>query len=164
MAESESAGGEKVDSVQLRLERIYLKDASFESPQSPAVFEAQWNPEMSVDINTRTQPLAADDAAADGQRVEVVLTVTAQAKSDEQPAFIIEVQQAGVFVVSGANNDVLRRVLGTVCPNTLFPYVRETVDALATRGGFPALQLSPVNFDALYQAALEQQQGEGAVH
>ncbi len=150
MAESEPAGGEGVARGQIRLERLYLKDASFESPRSPAVFGESWKPEMQLDINTRTNP-------QDGDRFEVVLTVTLRAKLDDgRTAYIIEVQQAGLFVIQGAEDAVVHRVLGTMCPNTLFPYVRETLDSLAVRGGFPAIQLAPVNFDALYEEALKQ--------
>jgi len=141
-----------VSGGQVRLERLYLKDASFESPRSPDVFTESWNPEMQLEINTRT-------SAHKDNRFEVVLTVTLRAKSEGgKTAFIIEVQQAGVFLIEGVEDAVRQRVLGTVCPSTLFPYVRETVDSLAVRGGFPAIQLAPVNFDAAYSDALSKQQ------
>ncbi len=138
--------------VQLQLERIYLKDCSFESPQSPSVFAENWQPEMRLDINTSTNSLPQG-------RVEVVLraTVEAQHKTEGTVAFICEVQQAGVFLVSGEDVNAKRRALGTICPNMLFPYVREAMDSMVVKGGFPALQLSPVNFDALYAQAIEQQ-------
>jgi preprotein translocase subunit SecB len=153
MAQPESAGGEGVSSPQgqVRLERLYLKDASFESPRSPAVFTENWKPEMQLDINSRAN-------TQESSRFEVVLTVTLRAKGEGgKTAFIIEVQQAGVFMIEGVEDEVMRRVLATVCPNTLFPYIRETVDSLAVRGGFPAVQLAPVNFDALYADALSKQ-------
>jgi len=141
---------------QVRLERLYLKDASFESPRSPDVFGETWNPEMQLEINTRT-------SAQQNNRFEVVLTVTLRAKSETgKTAFIIEVQQAGLFLIEGVDDPVRQRVLATVCPNTLFPYVRETVDSLAVRGGFPAIQLAPVNFDAAYSEALTKQQAPPA--
>ena len=125
MAQSESAGGESVSNGQIRLERLYLKDASFESPRSPEVFGEGWQPEIQVDINTRSNALNDD-------RYEVVLTLTLRAKlGTGKTAFIIEVQHAGVFHVDGMEADVRQRVLGTVCPSTLFPYIRETVDSLA---------------------------------
>jgi preprotein translocase subunit SecB len=140
-----------VNAGQVRLERLYLKDASFESPRSPGVFAESWNPEMQLEINskTNTQP---------DNRFEVILTVTLRAKAQGgKTAFIIEVQQAGVFLIEGVDDSVRHRVLATVCPNTLFPYVRETVDSMAVRGGFPAIQLAPVNFEAAYTDALSQQ-------
>lgn len=137
---------------QLLLERLYLKDASFESPRSPAVFGERWQPEFQLDINTRTTGLGDD-------RYEVVLAVTLRAKGDAgKTAYIAEIQQAGVFHVSGLADAQRQRVLGTMCPGTLFPYVRETVDNLVVKGGFPAVHLAPVNFDGLYQEALRKQQ------
>ncbi len=144
--------------LKLQLERIYLKDASFESPQSPAVFAENWQPEMRLDINTSTNSLPKD-------RVEVVLraTVEAQHKTEGTVAFICEVQQAGVFLVEGDDVQAKRQALGTVCPNMLFPYVREVMDSMVVKGGFPALQLAPVNFDALFAQAMQQQEKpEGA--
>jgi len=147
--------------LQLQLERIYLKDASFESPQSPAVFAENWQPEMRLDINTSTNSLPKG-------RVEVVLraTVEAQHKTEGTVAFICEVQQAGVFVGEGEDAQAKRQALGTLCPNMLFPYVREVMDSMVVKGGFPALQLAPVNFDALFAQAMQQQKeqessGEG---
>lgn len=139
---------------QVRLERLYLKDASFESPRSPQVFLEAWKPEMQLDINSRSTSVG-DDV------FEVVLTVTLRAKIENaKTAFIIEIQQAGIFRIEGLEPEVRQRVLGTVCLNTLFPYVRETVDSMAVRGGFPAIQLAPVNFDALFADALAKQKAE----
>ena len=145
--------------IKMRLERIYLKDASWESPKSPQVFTEAWQPEIQVDINTRFTRL--EDA-----RFEVVLSVTLRAKVEGgKTAFIVEVQQAGLFAVEDAPDDMLQRLLATVCPATLFPYAREAVDSLALKGGFPALNLAPVNFDALYADALrKQEEQEGIAH
>ncbi|MFP6815966.1 MAG: protein-export chaperone SecB [Pseudomonadales bacterium] len=149
MAKSESTGGQSVSTGQVRLERIYLKDSSFESPRSPGVFAEAWKPEMQLEVNARSNTL-------ENNRYEVVLTVTLRAKGESgKTAFIIEVQQAGLFVIEGIEDDVLQRVLATVCPNTLFPYVRESVDSMAVRGGFPAIQLAPMNFDAAYADAVK---------
>tara|TARA_A100001037_G_scaffold131137_3_gene118907 strand:- start:230 stop:688 length:459 start_codon:yes stop_codon:yes gene_type:complete len=135
------------------LERLYLKDASFESPRSPGVFTETWKPEMQLDINSRANGVGEN-------LFEVVLTVTLRAKLENgKTAFIIEIQQAGVFRIEGVDDQTRQRVLGTVCPNTLFPYVRETIDSLSVRGGFPAVHLAPVNFDALFAQALAQQEG-----
>ncbi len=145
MSEAQAQG-----SGEVRLERLYLKDASFESPATPGVFGEAFEPQINLEINTRSQRGGED-------RFEVVLTVTVTATQGEQTAFIAEVQQAGLFVLRGLAEDVVHRAIGTVCPNTLFPYVREAVDSLVVRGGFPALQLAPVNFEAAYAQALEQQ-------
>ena len=139
---------------QVVLERMYLKDASWESPKSPDVFTETWQPEIQVDINTRSNRL-------EEKRFEVVLTVTLRTKlKSGKTAFIVEIQQAGLFVLEGLEDEVLRRVLGTVCPTTLFPYAREAVDNLVVKGGFPALRLAPVNFEALYAEAVKKQQGQ----
>ncbi len=143
---------------QVRLERLYLKDCSFESPNSPSVFREEWKPEIDLEINNRSQKVAED-------RFEVVLTVTVKARQPgERTAFIIEVQQAAVFVISGLEERLIHQVLGTVCPNTLFPYIREAVDSLVVRGGFPALQLAPVNFDAAYEEAMKRQSEKRIEH
>lgn len=137
-------------SAQVRLERLYLKDSSFESPNSPGVFREQWQPEIELEINNRSHKVAED-------RYEVILTATVKARqAGERTAFIVEIQQAAVFHMTGLDDQVTHRVLGTVCPNTLFPYVREALDSLIVRGGFPPLQLAPVNFDAAYEEALKQ--------
>jgi len=137
--------------VQLRIERLYLKDASFESPGSPSIFaQQQWRPKSHVDINTRTNSLGDN-------RHEVVLTATVtSSREDDKVAFVVEVQYAGIFVVEGATEPQLQQVLGIACPTTLFPYVRENLDNLVTRGGFPALHMAPVNFEALFAQAVQQ--------
>lgn len=140
--------------AQVRLERIYLKDASWESPKSPQVFTEDWSPEIQADIATKSNRV-------DDQRFEVVLTVGLNAKLPEvKTVFIVEVQQAGLFHIEGVEGEMLQRVLGTVCPTTLYPYAREAVDGLTIKGGFPALHLAPVNFDALYAEAVRQHKEE----
>ena len=157
MAESESARNQEVAAGQVRLERIYLKDASFESPNAPEVFGGRGNPEFQLDINSRTKGLGED-------RVEVVLAVTLRARTEEgKTAYIAEVQQAGTFRISGFDAPTAQRVLGTFCPATLFPYVREAIDSLVVRGGFPAVHLAPVNFDALFAEAMRKQGGAATV-
>lgn len=148
--EGNEAGGRG----QILLERLYLKDASFESPRSPAVFGEAWKPEFQLDVNTRTSNLGEE-------RFEVVLSATLRAKGESgNTAYIVEIQHAGVFQVSGLDGADRQRVLGTLCPGTLFPYVRETVDSLVVKGGFPAVQLAPVNFEALYTEAVRKQEAE----
>lgn len=131
------------------IQRTYIKDISFESPLAPKVFSKQWKPQVKVDLNTRS-------GEAENNVVEVVLTVTITASQDDQTAFLVEVQQAGLFLIEGLNDDQRQQVMAIACPNMLFPYARETVDALVTRGGFPAINLQPVNFEALYVQARQQ--------
>ncbi|MEM9624392.1 MAG: protein-export chaperone SecB [Pseudomonadota bacterium] len=138
--------------VQMRVERMYLKDASLESPGAPSIFGEQFRPEMQVDINTTVNSLGDN-------RHEVVLSATVTATRDEQrTAYLVEVHQAGIFVIEGVTGNPLRQVLGIACPNMLFPYIREAIDNLVVKAGFPALQLAPVNFEALYTQAVQQQQ------
>ena len=137
---------------QFALQRIYLKDSSFESPRSPLVFQSKWAPKINFDIKTRSDKVQ-DDV------YEVVLVLTVEAKLDEQAAFLVEVHQAGVFTAKDFDNAQLEQLLATVCPNILFAYAREAIDALVIKGSFPALMLSPINFDALY-AQQKQQQAE----
>ena len=138
------------------LERIYIRDASFESPRAPDVFRETWQPQIQLDINTRASGLGED-------RFEVVLTVTVHAKSATgQTLMITEVQQAGLFRIRGLGEERLRRLLATNCPGILFPYVREAIDALVVKGGFPALMMAPVNFDAMFDEAVKQQKSNTA--
>lgn len=156
MAEQENATQAQQPSATFALQRIYVKDSSFESPASPAVFGKAWKPKMHVDLNTRSQAVA-------DKTYEVTLTVTVTAKLEEdETAFLVEVQQAGLFVADGIEGESLRQLLGIACPNMLFPYVREAVDALAIKGGFPALALQPVNFEALYRQAQKQAEEKAA--
>lgn len=140
------------DPRQLVLHKIYLKDASLEVPKAPEIFQRQWKPQ--VDVNLRTQSAALGGE----QQYQVVLTVTVTVKLEEEVALLVEVQQAGVFQVSGFNEQELAQVLNVHCAGTLFPYAREAVSDIAQRGGFPQLLLQPVNFDALYREHLAQQQ------
>jgi preprotein translocase subunit SecB len=136
---------------QFVMQRVYMKDMSFESPAAPDVFKQEWKPKMGIDLRTKSTSLDEDN-------YEVVLTLTVTAKLEEETAFLVEVQQAGIFFVRGIEGEELRRVLAIVCPNMLFPYAREAIDGIVTKGTFPALMLAQVNFDMLYQQALQQAQ------
>jgi preprotein translocase subunit SecB len=138
---------------QFTVQRIYTKDLSFESPATPEVFKKQWQPKVAVDLNTKSEAIDQEG------NFEVVLSITITARIDEATAFLIEVQQAGIFYIKGFDGDETRRILGTAAPNILFPYARETIDNLCVKGAFPAIMLAPVNFDAVYQQALVQAQG-----
>lgn len=137
------------------LQRIYLKDASFESPRSPVVFQGQWTPKVTFNLTTKSARVA------DGV-FEVVLTVTVEAKVEDAAAFLAEVHQAGVFTCVGMTDPDLEHVLAAVCPNILFPYAREAVDSLVVKGSFPPINLAPVNFDALYMQTKQRQAAEAA--
>ncbi len=135
------------------IQRIYVKDISFEAPNTPQTFVEEWKPEVSLNLETKSNRIQ-DNAH------EVVLSITATVSTGKKTAFLIEVHQAGVFVVSGFPNEQLHQMLGSFCPNILFPYAREVVSDMVVRGGFPQLILAPVNFDALYEQHLSE--GKGA--
>ena len=141
--------------VQFSLQRIYVKDLSFESPKAPSVFQSQWNPQVNLDLNTRHSQLQ------EGVH-EVVLSLSATVTNgNDEVTFIAEVQQAGIFAINGLDEAAMRHTLGAFCPNILFPYAREAIDNLVLRGSFPPLMLSPVNFDALYAQAEQRRVQEG---
>ena len=129
-------------STTLVLQGVYLKDCSFEAPQGPRS-NGERNPQISLDLNTNVQPIGGDLR-------EVVLTVTVSAKQGEQTLFLVEVKQAGAFVMQNLSADEFKRAIGSICPSVLFPYARAVVSQLVSQGGFPQLLLPPVNFDALY--------------
>lgn len=135
---------------QFGIQRIYIRDVSFESPMGASVFKGQFSPQIKVDLNTGHEEVGEDI-------YEVVLSVTVTASLEDKVAFLIEVQQAGLFHIGGFEGEQLRQVLAMACPNVLFPYAREAIDDLAVRGTFPPLMLQPVNFEALYRQAVEQQ-------
>lgn len=141
---------------QFVMQRIYSKDLSFESPATPNIFKKQWQPQVNVELNTKS------DKVDDQGNYEVVLTITITSKVEEETAFLVEVQQAGIFMINGFEGEDLRRILGTAAPNILFPYARENIDSLCVKGGFPPVMLAPVNFEALYQQALAQAQSQQA--
>ncbi|MFJ5297542.1 protein-export chaperone SecB [Pseudomonas sp. NPDC088368] len=142
------------EAPQFSLQRIYVRDLSFEAPKSPAIFRQEWTPSVSLDLNTRQKQLENDF-------YEVVLTLSVEVKNGEEIAFIAEVQQAGIFLIKGLDASSMSHTLGAFCPNILFPYARETIDSLVVRGSFPALMLAPVNFDALYAQELQRMQESG---
>jgi preprotein translocase subunit SecB len=146
---------------QFAVQRIYTKDLSFESPNAPEIFRGEWKPQNELNLNTKVNRLS-------DQAYEVVLYVTVTAKVGDKTAFIVEVQQAGIFTMAGFTEQELGPMLGAYCPNLLFPYARETVSDLVTKGSFPQLVLQHVSFDALFAqhqqeaAAQAAEAGEGA--
>ena len=142
---------EEQGKAQFALQRIYLKDASFESPKSPHGFREQWKPKVNLELNSRH-----DLIEISLYQVVLRMTVTASTE-DDQLMYLVEVQQAGVFLVDGLEENARLHTLGSFCPNVLFPYAREVVDSLVVKGSFPPLMLNPVNFDAIYQQSLVEQ-------
>jgi preprotein translocase subunit SecB len=137
------------------IQRIYVKDLSFETPNTPAVFQQQWEPELNLDLNTQTNQLAE-------HIYEVVLTVTVTVSNQKTTAFLVEVKQAGIFNIQGTPDGQLDHLLGSFCPNILFPYAREAITSQVLRGSFPQLILAPINFDAIYMQQLQEKQKEAS--
>ena len=138
---------------QFIIQRIYIKDVSFEAPNSPAVFTQEWNPDTNLDLNNQVNTLAGDNH-------EVELSITITVKSNDKVAFLVEVTQAGVFFITGYAPEQLNHLLAAYCPNILFPYAREVIASLVSKGSFPELHLSPINFDALYARRLQEEQAK----
>ncbi len=138
---------------QFSIQKIYVKDMSFETPNSPAIFTQDWKPEINLELNSLGRKLA------DGVH-EVVLSLTVTAKLGDTTAYLVEVKQAGIFTVQGFDEAELAPMLGAFCPGTLYPYARETVTDLVARGGFPQLVLAPINFDAMYAQQIQSVQAQ----
>jgi preprotein translocase subunit SecB len=142
---------EKAAEKRLSIGKIYLKDFSFESPQSPEVFrQNDWKPQ--TDLNLRSSHTAVSE-----EHHEIILTVTVEAKAEDKTLFLVELQQAGLFEIAGYEGEELSAIIGSFCPNILFPYARETIASLIQKGGFPEFVLQPINFDALYLQTKQQQ-------
>lgn len=153
----QNQAAEQAQAPQFAIQRIYVKDVSFETPNSPAIFTQDWKPDVKLDLDNRSQKIEEGV-------YEVTLSLTVTATVGDKTAFLCEVQQAGIFAIGNMPEGQIAHMLGAFCPNTLFPYARETVSNLVNRGTFPALNLAPVNFDALFaqyvQQAKEQSEGE----
>lgn len=151
MAEQEQAT-EKT----LAITKIYVKDFSFESPQTPEVFKAtEWKPQ--TNLNLRSSHTSLEDDIH-----EVVLTITIEAKSEDKTLFLVELQQAGLFEIKGYDGEEFSAIVGTFCPNLLFPYAREAIASTIQKGGFPEFVMQPINFDALYMQSKQQQAAAAA--
>ncbi len=148
MAEQDQKTPEK----QIAIQKIYVKDFSFESPHTPEVFtRSDWSPK--TNLNLRSTHTSGSDNSH-----EVVLTITIEAKEEDKTLFLVELQQAGLFHIAGYGEDEFKAVVGSYCPNILFPYARESVANIVSKGGFPEFLLQPINFDALYAQGLAQAQ------
>lgn len=141
-----------LQSGQFSFHKIYVKDISFETPNSPEIFGMEWNPSVNMQLSSEAQ--SVENTGIESMH-EIVLTVTVTVSLGDKTAYLIEVQQAGIFQLQGFPEEVLTRIAATVCPNLLFPFAREVVSDIVTRGGFPQLLLAPVNFDALYRKQQE---------
>jgi len=133
----------------VRTQKIYIKDVSFESPNSPALFTKEWEPKLGIEINNSISVLGEDI-------YEIILTVTATATVEDKTAFLAEVHQAGIFVLKGHKPDTLQRLQQVYCLRTLYPYICATLSDLVTKGGFPPLLLQPMNFATMYAKKLQQ--------
>ena len=131
----------------LAIKKIYCKDISFETPNTPGIFRTEWKPNAEMQLRTDAKETAPGE-------YEVELGVTVTVTVGERTAFLAEVSHAGLFAITGMTSDERAWTLGSYCPAILFPYVRELVSDLVTRGGFPPFLLAPVNFDALYKRHL----------
>jgi preprotein translocase subunit SecB len=163
MSEKPPVKDSKDGAPNFEIQRIYVKDLSYEAPNTPHTFTEDWKPEVQLNLETKSSRIQENIH-------EVILSVTATVNSQKKSAFLVEVHQAGIFLVSGFASEQLHQMLGSFCPNILFPYAREAISDLVVRGGFPQLILAPVNFDALYAQHLEEQkttsgdQGDSKVH
>ena len=136
-------------SVQVSLQSVYLKDCSYESPNGPRVPNNQaWEPKFQLNMNTSAEELSPEVR-------EVLLTITVEAKQGDATLYLVEVKQAGMFSIVGASTDDLKRLMGSFCPNVLFPFAREVISDLIIKGGFPNFVLPLVNFDALFAQAAQ---------
>ncbi|MEN8108806.1 MAG: protein-export chaperone SecB [Pseudomonadota bacterium] len=149
MAEEETdAGQNDEDQKIIGIQKIYMKDVSFETPNSPEIFTLEWQPTLSIDVDSNAAALKDD-------LYEVVLSLTATVKVDDKVAFLVEVQQAGIFLMQGVKPAELQQMHNVFCLRTLYPYAASTVADLVTKGGFPQLVPQPMNFRAMYQQRME---------
>jgi preprotein translocase subunit SecB len=141
---------DEIQEKQFIIQKLYIKDVSFETPNSPVIFTQQWEPKVEFNLASNAQGL-------ENGLFEVGLTVTVTVKLEEKTAYLAELTQAGVFTINGFGEEELRPMIGSYCPTILFPFAREAVSDLVIKGGFPPLLLAPVNFDALYLQHQQQQ-------
>ncbi len=139
------------DEKQFAIQKIYTKDISFETPNSPKIFTQKWEPSLDLNLGTNVENL-------ENSMYEVSLSITVTVKIGDTIAYLVEIKQAGIFTISGFSEQEMGPMLGSFCPATLFPYAREAISDLVAKGGFPQLILAPVNFDALYMQHLQQNQ------
>ena len=144
---------------ELMIQKVYVKDLSFEAPNVPEVFNQEWKPQIDIQFQSGGTPLANDLR-------EVVLSATVTVRFEDKTVYLVEVQQAGLFKMAGFPEEIIRQMLVTVCPNILFPFIRETISDTVIRGGFPQLLLAPVNFEHLHaqEAKRKREAQHGKTH
>lgn len=135
----------------MRIERVYVKDISFESPKSPRVFQKSWQPEVNMEVRTKSETVGQD-------LYEVVVEVKLTGKQENSVVLIVEVEHAGLFTIKGLSEPQLQFALGASCPQIIFPYLRETVDGLCSKGTFPPFMMAPINFEQIFQHQQQQNQ------
>jgi preprotein translocase subunit SecB len=135
-----------------QIQRVYLKDASLEQPNSPAIFLEQKEPSVNIQLGVEAQQIA------DGI-YEICVSATVQTKSDDQTVFLVECKQAGIFEIRGFEQEQLDPVMGIACPQIVYPYLRSNVADLINRAGFPPVHLSEINFQAMYEQRQAEAQG-----
>ena len=152
MAEEEQAT-ENTDKPkqQIKTEKVYLKDVSFETPNSPQIFGVDWKPELTIDFGSAFQAVGED-------HYEIILTLTVTAKVEDKTAYLAEVHQAGIFLIQGLEQEKLQHALNVPCLRLIYPYAGAAVSDLVSKGGFPQLVLSPVSFENIYRQRLQQAQ------
>jgi len=135
---------EQTPAPQFAIQKVYVKDMSFETPNSPSIFTLKWEPEINLHLNSKSEMVQKGI-------YEVVISVTITAKIGDKTAYLAEANQAGIFTITGFEDEQFKAMLGAYCPTILYPYAREAISDLVGKGGFPQLVLAPINFDALYQ-------------
>jgi preprotein translocase subunit SecB len=155
MAEEQNQGAaeQEQQQAQFQLQKLYVKDVSFELPNAPQIFQEDGQVEIKMNLAQKVENLAENVQ-------EVVLTVTVTASLGEKTAYLAEVHQAGIFAISGLNEQATHAALNTLCPSTLFPYARRAITDLVADGGFPPLVLQPLNFDQIYAQRLQEAQSQ----
>jgi preprotein translocase subunit SecB len=156
----QAAGADAAPQAQFTVEKIYVKDVSFEAPNAPHIFNEQGQPQLNMNLNQKV-------ARLNDTLFEVVLGITLTCTLGEKTVYLVEVEQAGIFGLAGFDERTLDMMLGTYCPNVLFPYVRQAISELITTGGFPPFYVQPINFEGLYAEGLrrraEQAGSQGSI-
>ena len=155
MADGDNSGAaQQQNQQQFALQKVYIKDLSFESPMGAAAFNQMGKPQINQEFNNKNQKV--------GEHLyEVVLSFTLTVKVEDKTVYLVELQQAGIFLIKGLENKQLTQILNTLCLHTLFPYAREAIDTVVTKGGFPPLLLPHINFDVLFAQAMAKSKENG---
>lgn len=153
--QNQAAAQPQADQMQFQLQKLYVKDVSFELPNAPDIFQDPGQAEIKMNLSQRVNDVSEN-------MFEVLLTVTVTAMTGEKTAYLAEVQQAGLFMIQGFNEQNQHAVLNTLCPHTLFPYASRVITDLVADGGFPPLVLQPINFDQVYAQRMAEANAKAA--